>query len=76
MNDIEAAFHQYFEIIDADTPELLKTVFDLRYRILCVHNTFPNFSGSEFPDGLEQDEYDYRSVHILLRHKPSGIYIT
>ncbi|HRN82925.1 PEP-CTERM/exosortase system-associated acyltransferase, partial [Nitrosomonas europaea] len=75
MNDIEAAFHQYFEIINADTPELLKTVFDLRYRILCVHNTFPNFSGSEFPDGLEQDEYDYRSVHILLRHKPSGIYI-
>lgn len=75
MNDIEAAFHQYFEIINADTPELLKIVFDLRYRILCVHNTFPNFNGSEFPDKLEQDKYDSRSVHILLRHKLTGIYI-
>jgi len=75
MNDIEAAFHQYFEIIDADTPELLKTVFDLRYRILCVHNTFPDFGGSKFPDGLEKDEYDTRSIHILLCHKPTGTYI-
>ncbi|MCC6915767.1 PEP-CTERM/exosortase system-associated acyltransferase [Nitrosomonas sp.] len=75
MNDIEAAFHQYFEIVNADTPELLKTVFDLRYRILCVHNTFPDFGGSKFPDGLEKDEYDRRSVHILLRHKPTGTYI-
>lgn len=75
MNDIEAAFHQYFEIINADTPELLKTVFDLRYRILCVHNNFPDFSGSKFPDNLEKDEYDSRSAHILLRHKPTGTYI-
>lgn len=75
MNDIEAAFNEYFEIVDADTPKLLKEVFDLRYRILCVHNTFPDFSGSRFPDGLEHDEYDQHSVHILLRHRPSNIFV-
>lgn len=75
MNDIEAAFNEYFEIVSADTPELLKEVFDLRYRILCVHNTFPDFDGSKFPDGLEHDEYDDHSVHILLRHRPSDIFV-
>lgn len=75
MNELEAAFHQYFEIICADTPELLKISFDLRYRVLCVHNTFPDFSGSQFPDKLERDEYDDRSIHFLLRHKPSNTFI-
>jgi len=75
MNDIEAAFHQYFEIVDADTPELLEAVFNLRFRILCVHNTFPDFSRSKFPDELESDEYDSHSVHFLLRHRPSGTFI-
>ena len=75
MNDIEAAFNEYFEIVNADTPELLKEVFALRYRILCVHNTFPDFHGSKFPDGLEQDEYDDHSAHILLRHRPSNIFV-
>jgi N-acyl amino acid synthase of PEP-CTERM/exosortase system len=75
MNDIEAAFHQYFEIVNADTPELLKIVFNLRFRILCVHNTFPDFSSSKFPDELESDEYDSRSVHFLLRHRPTGTFI-
>ncbi len=75
MNDIEAAFNEYFEIVNADTPDLLKEVFALRYRILCVHNTFPDFSGSRFPDGLERDEYDDHSAHILLRHRSSDIFV-
>ncbi|MDT8363163.1 MAG: PEP-CTERM/exosortase system-associated acyltransferase [Nitrosomonas sp.] len=75
MNEIKAAFDEYFEIVNADTPELLEEVFALRYRILCVHNTFPDFSGSRFPDGLEHDEYDSRAVHVLLRHRSSGIFV-
>lgn len=75
MNDIEAAFHQYFEVIRADTPELLKTAFDLRYRILCVHNVIPGFDTESYPEKLESDIYDDRSIHILLRHRPSGIFI-
>ena len=75
MNDIEAAFHQYFEIINADTPELLKTVFDLRYRILCVHNVVPGFDTTNYPSELESDKYDSHSVHFLLRHRPTGTFI-
>jgi N-acyl amino acid synthase of PEP-CTERM/exosortase system len=75
MNDSEAAFHQYFEIVTADTEELLKEVFNLRFRILCVHNIIPGFNSSNYPEELESDEYDKRSVHILLRHRPTGIFL-
>ncbi len=75
MNDIEAAFHQYFEIIEANTPELLKTVFDLRYRILCVHNVIPGFDTNNYPNELESDQYDSHSIHFLLRHRPTNTFI-
>lgn len=75
MNDIEAAFHQYFEIIKADTPELLKTVFDLRYRILCVQSNIPGFDASNYPDKLENDQYDSHSINFLLRHRPTNAFI-
>ncbi len=42
MNDITAAFHEYFEIVIADTPVLLKQVFSLRYQVLCVENSYPD----------------------------------
>lgn len=75
MNDIEAAFNEYFEIVNADTPDLLKEVFALRYRILCINNIIPGFNSAKYPDGLEQDEYDLHSMHILLRHRPSNIFV-
>jgi len=74
-NDLERAFHQYFEIVSADTPELLKEVFNLRFRVLCINNTIPGFEPANFPDKLEQDEYDQRSAHFLLRHCPSDTFI-
>lgn len=75
MNDITAAFHEYFEVIIADTPALLKNVFNLRYRVLCVDNKYPDIDASSYPDELESDEYDSRSLHLLLRHKPSNTFI-
>jgi len=75
MNELEAAFHQYFEIIRADTPELLEEVFSLRFKVLCVDNAIPGFNSVDYPDRLEIDEYDHRSIHILLRHQPSGTFI-
>lgn len=75
MNDLEVAFHQYFEIVSADTPELLEEVFSLRFRILCINNTVPGFCPSNFPDQLEKDEYDQRSAHFLLRHRPTKTFI-
>ncbi|MDV6343576.1 PEP-CTERM/exosortase system-associated acyltransferase [Nitrosomonas sp. Is37] len=75
MNDITAAFHEYFEIIIADTPALLKKVFDLRYQMLCINQCMPGFDASNYPDKLEKDEFDKRSLHLLLRHRPSNTFV-
>lgn len=75
MNDIEEAFHQYFEIVTANTPELLKEAFSLRFHVLCVDNAIPGFNSENYPDRREVDEYDHRSIHILLRHRPTGTFI-
>ncbi|MCW5598531.1 MAG: PEP-CTERM/exosortase system-associated acyltransferase [Nitrosomonas sp.] len=75
MNDIAAAFHEYFEIVTADTPELRKEAFSLRYRILCVKECIPGFETEKYPDELERDEYDDHSIHLLLKHKASDSFI-
>ena len=33
MNDLVAAFNEYFEVIDANSPELLRDVFRVRYQV-------------------------------------------
>jgi len=64
-------FRDYFDVIPADSPELREEVFHLRYQVYCVETEFENLA--DFPDELERDEYDDRSVHSLLRHKRTGI---
>ena len=73
MNDIVAAFHEYFEVIDADTPELLHEVFCLRYRVYCLERRA--LEASNYPLEMESDGYDRHSSHILLRHRPSGEFV-
>ena len=63
-------YNQYFEVVRADTPELLREVFELRYQVYCVENPFEN--PADNPDGLERDRYDEHSIHSLLRHKATG----
>lgn len=75
MNDITSAFYEYFEIVTADTPELLKAVFNLRYQILCLKECIPGFEVDKYPDGLEKDKYDNCSIHLLLRHRASNVFI-
>ncbi len=41
MNDVVAAFNEYFEIIHVDSPELLRDVFRLRYQVLCIEQRAP-----------------------------------
>jgi N-acyl amino acid synthase of PEP-CTERM/exosortase system len=74
-NDVVAAFNEYFEVIDADSSELLSQVFRLRYQVLCVEQRAPGFEASNYPDEMESDEYDRHSSHILLRHRPSGEFV-
>ncbi len=75
MNDIVAAFHKYFEIVDVNSEELLREVFHLRYRVLCVEENIPGFEASNFLEEIEKDHYDDHSAHILLRHRPSDSFV-
>jgi N-acyl amino acid synthase of PEP-CTERM/exosortase system len=75
MNDVVAAFNEYFEVIYPDTPELLREVFRLRYRVLCIEQRLPGFDASCYPEEYECDSYDDHSAHILLRHSPSGDFV-
>ncbi len=75
MNDVVAAFNEYFEVIDADSPELLREAFRVRYQVLCVDQRAPGFQASNYPEGMESDSYDRHSFHILLRHRPSDKFV-
>ncbi|MDE2366131.1 MAG: PEP-CTERM/exosortase system-associated acyltransferase [Betaproteobacteria bacterium] len=75
MNDVVAAFHEYFEVIHANKPELLREVFRLRYRVLCIEQRLPGFDASHYPEEYERDSYDDHSSHILLQHNPSGEFV-
>ena len=75
MNDIYSTFKRSFNLIEANTPELLLKVFQLRYQVLCVQNNFPDMHAGDYPDELEKDEYDERSSHILIQFIPTGQFI-
>lgn len=63
-------YHRSFEIVLADTNELRREAYRLRYQVYCVENAFED--PAENPDGLETDEYDANAAHALLIHRPSG----
>jgi N-acyl amino acid synthase of PEP-CTERM/exosortase system len=64
-------YSEYFDIVRADTPELVEAALRLRYQVYCVEHPFEN--PAEHPDGLERDPYDAQSVHCLLIHRPTGL---
>ncbi len=66
-------FDQHFEILSADTDQLREEVLRLRYQVYCIENTLAE--KKHFTDCKEQDLYDGRSVHRLIRHKSTGSYV-
>jgi N-acyl amino acid synthase of PEP-CTERM/exosortase system len=66
-------FSYYFSLVVANTPELLDQVYQIRYQVYCEELDYE--LKSNFPDRLEKDFYDSRSIHCLLQHHPSGRYI-
>ncbi len=75
MNDLYNSFQKFFEIIMADTAELLEKVYRIRYQVLCVEKRLPGFDPEHCPGMLEKDNYDPHSSHILLKYRPTGDYI-
>jgi len=70
---ILTSFNTYFEMVRADTDELLNEVFKLRYQVYCLETGFEN--PEEHPDAMERDVEDTYAVHYLLRHKASQKYV-
>lgn len=73
MNQLIVAFNEYFKLVRADNPQLVEEVYRLRYQIYCEETNY--LECTLFPEQLESDEYDWRSLHILLQHRPSGHYV-
>lgn len=63
-------FKENFDVVLADTPELVDEALALRYQIYCLERGYedPNCN----PGQRERDEYDTRSVHAVVRHRAGG----
>lgn len=70
--DLVSPYREYFAITMADTEELRKEVYRLRYDVYCRELQWED--SDRFPDGQERDEYDDASRHCLLIHKRTGMY--
>jgi N-acyl amino acid synthase of PEP-CTERM/exosortase system len=63
-------YERHFDVIRADSSELLREAYRLRYQVYCVENPFED---REQQDGtFESDGEDDRSVHTLLLHRRTG----
>ena len=73
MSDIADAFHEYFEIVVADTLELKKEVYRLRYRIMCLNTGI--FDTTLYPDELEKLGFiaKFRGIKVTVASEiPDG----
>jgi N-acyl amino acid synthase of PEP-CTERM/exosortase system len=72
-NSIIDTFNEYFDMVPATSDELKKEAYKLRYQVYCLETGFED--PSDYPDGLEFDEFDDYSVHYLLRHRKLDVYM-
>jgi N-acyl amino acid synthase of PEP-CTERM/exosortase system len=70
-NKIFDDFNAYFDMVPADSDEIKKQAYRLRYQVYCIEAGLED--PERYPEGLEFDEFDYRSVHYLIRHRKFGI---
>lgn len=66
-------FEKYFDVVPADTPELVREAYRLRHQVYCVENDFEPRERNA--NGLEIDAYDTRSIHCLLYFTPARRFI-
>ncbi len=70
---LNSLYNQTFETVLANTDELRKETFRLRYQVFCIENRF--IDPNKHPDNMEYDEFDNHSKHILLRYRPTGEFV-
>jgi N-acyl amino acid synthase of PEP-CTERM/exosortase system len=67
---LREVYSEYFDVVRADSPDLIREAHRLRYQVYCVENAFED--PLEHPDGLERDEFDSHSAQSLLVHRSTG----
>jgi N-acyl amino acid synthase of PEP-CTERM/exosortase system len=65
------AFRKNFELVLAETTELREEVYRLRHKVYCEELGFEAINAER----REQDEYDERSRHLLLRCVRTGSWV-
>ena len=68
-----ALYRRHFEIIRADEPDLRDLAYLLRFQVFVHEHGFEN--PEDHPGERERDRYDERSLHLLLRHRRSGVIV-
>jgi N-acyl amino acid synthase of PEP-CTERM/exosortase system len=73
LDELEMARHyqKYFFTVKADSPELRKIAYQLRYKVYIEECMFDIHTYDD-KDKIERDEYDDDSLHALLFHKPTN----
>lgn len=64
MEGLEKDFNRQFTLQCGDDASLSLANTKLRYQVWCVENDY--FPTSSYGDGRESDEYDYRSLYVVL----------
>jgi len=63
-------FDTYFQLVSANSRELIEKALALRYQVYCVERQFEDPARQH--DGLESDQYDRHAVHSLIFHRPQA----
>jgi N-acyl amino acid synthase of PEP-CTERM/exosortase system len=71
MRNLSEIFSRYFEVITDSRSWVVDEALKLRYQVYCVETGFEN--AAPFKEKKEFDDFDYRSVHGIVRHSSSGI---
>ena len=64
-------FQKYFSVQLANTPELKRKVYNIRYHVYCKEFEYESIESC--PDEMETDEYDDCSLHCLIIHNSTNI---
>lgn len=64
-------YDRAYEVTPAACSKSVAEVSSLRYQVYCLERGFEDPSAS--PQGLEQDAFDARSLHCLLRHRETRV---
>ena len=68
FSDAIAAASNELSVELATTPEQIQEVYQLRYRVYCEERGY-----EQSDNGLEQDSYDERAHHVLVRSRLTGV---